>query len=168
MSGANSYTGATTVSQGTLSVNTIANGGVASAIGASTSASSNLVIQGATLQYTGASATSDRGFTIETNGPVADSTINVTQARLQPDLRRPRHQPGRRRPDQDRGGHADARRTAVNDYTGVTTVSGGTLAVSTLADGGSVSSIGASSSASSNLVLQGGGRAGIYGRHGRN
>ncbi len=80
LSGANSYTGATTVSQGTLSVNSIANGGVASAIGASTNAASNLVIQGATLRYTGASATSDRGFTIETNGPIAASTIDVTQA----------------------------------------------------------------------------------------
>src|SRR5690606_15215805 len=45
---------------------------------------------------------------------------------------------------------------ATNDYVGVTTVSGGTLAVSTLADGGQVSSIGASSADASNLLLENG------------
>ena len=156
LSGANSYTGATTVSQGTLSVNSIANGGAASAIGASANAASNLVIQGATLRYTGASAISDRGFTIETNGPIAASAIDVTQAGTNLTFG------GLVTSPDDAGLTKTGAGTltlagAVNDYTGVTTVSGGTLAASTLANGGLVSSIGASSSASSNLVLQGGG-----------
>ncbi len=44
----------------------------------------------------------------------------------------------------------------ANSYTGATTINGGTLAVSSLANGGSSSNIGASSSAAANLVLNGG------------
>lgn len=43
-----------------------------------------------------------------------------------------------------------------NDYVGVTTVSDGRLAVSTLANGGFASSIGRSSNDAANLVLAGG------------
>jgi autotransporter-associated beta strand protein len=50
-SGSNTYTGATTVNQGTLSINSVANGGQPSAIGAASADPSNLVIQGATLEY---------------------------------------------------------------------------------------------------------------------
>ena len=46
---------------------------------------------------------------------------------------------------------------SASSYTGSTTVSGGILSVSTLANGGANSSIGASSNAAANLVLQGGG-----------
>jgi fibronectin-binding autotransporter adhesin len=46
--------------------------------------------------------------------------------------------------------------TNLNTYTGVTTVTGGTLRMANLADGGTVSAIGASSSAASNLVLNSG------------
>ncbi len=44
----------------------------------------------------------------------------------------------------------------ANDYTGVTTISGGILAVASLADAGTPSSIGAAGTAASNLVLNGG------------
>ena len=61
--------GVTTVSGGTLAVSTLANGGVASGIGASSNASSNLVLTtGGTLQYTGATVSSDRGFTLGAGG----------------------------------------------------------------------------------------------------
>lgn len=75
----NSYTGATVVSGGgTLSVATLANGGANSSIGASSSDSANLFIEGgSTLQYTGGSVTSDRGFTL--NG-AAGGIIDVTNA----------------------------------------------------------------------------------------
>jgi len=46
--------------------------------------------------------------------------------------------------------------SGTNSYTGVTTVSAGTLEVSTLANGGSASNIGASGNAAANLVLNGG------------
>jgi fibronectin-binding autotransporter adhesin len=45
----------------------------------------------------------------------------------------------------------------TDDYTGVTTASGGTLSATTLSNGLSVSSIGASSNAAANLVLETGG-----------
>ena len=79
----NSYTGPTVLGYGgVLSIPTIANGGVASPLGASSSAPGNLLIGGhpatgvATLQYTGPTATTDRGATL---GPSA-STIEVTTA----------------------------------------------------------------------------------------
>jgi autotransporter-associated beta strand protein len=46
--------------------------------------------------------------------------------------------------------------SGVNTYSGVTMISGGTLQISTLADGGGNSGIGASSNAAANLVLDGG------------
>ncbi|MBZ9873246.1 autotransporter-associated beta strand repeat-containing protein, partial [Mesorhizobium sp. BR1-1-9] len=156
LSGANSYTGVTTVSAGTLAVNTIANGGTPSAIGASSNASSNLVIQGATLQYTGATTSSDRGFMLATNGAVTAGTIDVTQAGTNLQFSGVVTSPDNAGLTKTGAGTLTLS-NAANTYTGITTVSQGTLAVGTLTNGGANSSIGAASSASSNLVLQGGG-----------
>jgi autotransporter-associated beta strand protein len=46
--------------------------------------------------------------------------------------------------------------SAANDYTGITTIAGGTLVVTNLANGGQPSAIGAASAAPENLVLAGG------------
>ena len=62
--GANTYSGFTAVGCGTLSVATLDDGGAASAIGASSADPANLVIGPGTLHYTGASAVTDRGFTV--------------------------------------------------------------------------------------------------------
>ena len=64
LSGTNTFTGVTTLSAGTLSVSAIGNGGLAGNLGQATNAASNLVFDGGTLQYTGASASTDRNFTI--------------------------------------------------------------------------------------------------------
>jgi autotransporter-associated beta strand protein len=64
LNGTNTYTGVTTISAGTLSVDSINNGGTAGALGNATAAAANLVFDGGTLQYTGANATSNRAFTI--------------------------------------------------------------------------------------------------------
>ncbi|MFC7399274.1 autotransporter-associated beta strand repeat-containing protein, partial [Chelatococcus sp. GCM10030263] len=149
----NSYTGATTVSGSTLVINSVADGGAPSAIGASSNDPSNLVLENGTLRYTGGTAPTDRGFTLVNGGPSrtiqVDGTADLTFS-------------GQVTSPDDAGFTKTGTGTltltnASNDYVGVTTIAGGTLAVTTLADGGSPSSIGAASNDSSNLVLQGGG-----------
>ena len=85
LTAANSYTGATAVnSGGALSIPTIANGGVASPLGASSNAPANLRLGGGvqggdgTLRYTGPTASTDRGATM--NSATAKSTIDVSTA----------------------------------------------------------------------------------------
>ncbi|MEO5915240.1 MAG: autotransporter-associated beta strand repeat-containing protein [Luteolibacter sp.] len=53
-------------------------------------------------------------------------------------------------------GSADLSLGTVNDYTGVTTLTGGKTTVGTLTNGGVASSLGAASAAAANLVLNGG------------
>ena len=152
----NTYSGATRVAQGTLSVGNIGNGGVASGIGSSSAASSNLVLEGATLTYTGGTATSDRGFTIGKSGAILGSGVDVTNAGANLTF-------GGLVTSSDganftKGGAGTL--TLSNDnnnYTGITTVTGGLLSVDTLTNGGIASGIGAAGSASANLVLNGGG-----------
>ncbi len=74
LSNTNTYTGANTINAGVLSVSSLANGGVASSIGASASGSNNLVFNGGTLLYTGSGSNTDRrfdlrgSFTIDASG----------------------------------------------------------------------------------------------------
>lgn len=77
LSGTNTYTGVTTLKAGTVSVSTLANGGANSNIGASTNAAANLVFDGGTLQYAGATTSTDRNFTINAG---KTATIEVTTA----------------------------------------------------------------------------------------
>ena len=74
---ANTYTGVTTVNAGLLGVSSLANGGVASNIGASTSAAGNLVLGGGIVQYTGASASIDRNYSLTAG---TTSSIDVSTA----------------------------------------------------------------------------------------
>ncbi|MCX5678636.1 MAG: autotransporter-associated beta strand repeat-containing protein [Candidatus Omnitrophica bacterium] len=77
LSGVNTYTGITKISMGTLSVATIGDGGVAGNLGQATNAAANLVLGGGTLQYTGATASTNRNFTLTTG---TTSTIDITTA----------------------------------------------------------------------------------------
>jgi autotransporter-associated beta strand protein len=72
--GVNAYTGVTTVSGGALSVAALADGGVASDIGASSSSAANLVLNSGGLQYTGGGASIDRLFTLGTGGGTIDAS----------------------------------------------------------------------------------------------
>ncbi len=72
--GANTYTGVTTISGGTLSVGALANGGSASDIGAASSSAANLVLNGGMLQYIGGGVSIDRLFTLTTAGGTIDSS----------------------------------------------------------------------------------------------
>ena len=73
----NTYPGATIINGGTLSISSIANGGVNSGIGSSGNAAGNLILGGGTLLYSGATASTDRNFTL-TNG--TSSTLNIVSA----------------------------------------------------------------------------------------
>src|SRR5690606_11124946 len=137
------------------SVDSIANGGAASSIGASSAASSNLVLEGSTLRYTGTSTSSDRGFTFAKSGAILGSGIEVTNAAANLSFSGlVTSSDGANFTKRGAGTLTLANDT--NDYTGVTTVTGGLLSVDTLANGGQVSGIGAASAASANLVLNGG------------
>ncbi len=91
LSGVNSYSGPTLITNGTVSVASLANGGSNSGIGRSSSAAANLILGGALgtgtgiLQYAGASAailqgtntpsaSTDRLFTLDGNGGTLDSS----------------------------------------------------------------------------------------------
>jgi len=92
--GQSTYTGVTTIATGAqLTVNTLANGGSASGIGASSNAAGNLIFNGAapTLIYQGnlrngslnlgsTSATTDRLFTVSGSGAVLSSTAGNNNA----------------------------------------------------------------------------------------
>lgn len=72
--GDNSYTGITTIAGGTLSANTLANGGSNSSIGASGNAATNLVIDGGALKYVGTGGSTDRLFTVAKDGATLDAS----------------------------------------------------------------------------------------------
>lgn len=135
LSGTNSYTGATTINAGVLSVGTLANGGAASGIGQSTNAASNLVLGDGTLQYTGGTVGINRAFTINagttgtfdvatagTNLTISGAAANTSGALT-------------------KTGAGTLTLSGGNSYTGLTTVSAGTLAYganNVIADTGTV------------------------------
>ncbi len=110
LSGTNTYTGVTYFNGGAISVGAVTAGAVAGPLGASSNASANWVFNGGTLQYTGATGTTDHGATFN-----AVSAIDVTQRRLDADHGQQQHRDHRRGqhagpPAQDRRGRADHRR----------------------------------------------------------
>lgn len=121
LSGTNTYTGPTTINQGTLSVGTIGNGGVAGNLGAASAAAGNLVFGGGTLQYTGATAGTDRGFTLNNGsggtldvvGAGANLTLSGSAANTTGAL--------------TKTGAGTLTLAGANLYSGTTTISAGTL-----------------------------------------
>ncbi|MBW7896515.1 MAG: autotransporter-associated beta strand repeat-containing protein, partial [Opitutaceae bacterium] len=74
LTGSNTFTGVTTVTDGVLSVGTINNGGVAGNLGQATNAADRIVLDGGTLRYTGGWGSTDRLFTIGTAGGTLDAS----------------------------------------------------------------------------------------------
>ncbi len=73
----NSYTGANYINGGTVSIPSIGSAGASSTLGASSSAASNLVFNGGTLQYTGTSGSTDHGFTLNAGGGIISVGANA-------------------------------------------------------------------------------------------
>jgi autotransporter-associated beta strand protein len=79
LSGANTFTGVVSITGGILSVNSLANGDVASALGMSGGAASNLLLgNGTTLTYTGGGHSTDRSFTINGTAAGHGATLNAS------------------------------------------------------------------------------------------
>ena len=74
LTGAYGFTGSTTVTAGTTIINTLADGGSASSLGAGGAAASNLVLNGGTLQYVGTGSSTNRLFTISAAPTNIDSS----------------------------------------------------------------------------------------------
>jgi autotransporter-associated beta strand protein len=73
LTGANSYTGVTTVTGGgVLQVSNLQNGGLDSSIGNFAAGAAGLVLNGGTLQYTGGTTAIDRGFTLAADNSIID------------------------------------------------------------------------------------------------
>ncbi|NDD51874.1 MAG: hypothetical protein EB009_04125, partial [Actinobacteria bacterium] len=76
LSATNAYTGTTTINAGTLSISTIADGGSSSNLGAA--ASGNIVINGGILKYTGSGSSSNRNITLGSSGGTIDASGSGT------------------------------------------------------------------------------------------
>jgi fibronectin-binding autotransporter adhesin len=68
------FTGATSINSGNTIITSLSNGGLASPIGASSAAASNLILNGGTLQFVGNGASTDRLFTVSTNSTALDAS----------------------------------------------------------------------------------------------
>jgi len=77
LTGNNTFTAGIRINGGVLEINTIANGGNASALGAAGTSASNLQLAGGTLRYTGATTSSDRNFTMYNATTVAIDVANA-------------------------------------------------------------------------------------------
>ena len=83
--GGNNYAGKTVISGGSLNVTSLANGGSASAIGASSASPTNLVLAGGTLAYSGPTVTINRGYSLQgvnTNSGIDAESTHAVRALL--------------------------------------------------------------------------------------
>lgn len=182
LTGSSSRTGVTSINDGVLEVNTFTNGGSASSIGSAAATASNLTFDGGTLRHIGSAASSNRLFQIGLGGATIDAsgsggltftgtgalTFGGSGARS---LTLTGSSAGSLAAViGDSGGATSVTKSGTgswtlnqiaNTYTGATTINGGILSVSRLANIGSNSSIGRGDNASdatnaASLVIDGG------------
>lgn len=144
LNGANTYTGATIAYDGVVSFGSIANGGVASAIGASQNFAQNWVFDGGTYRYTGGNATTDRNAQLK-----SESTLEVEKSSTTLTLNGSFEGSGSLL-NIDGNGTVAIPTTKFFGYTGPTRLKGGTLYLST------VDAAKAGIGSSSKLILAGG------------
>ncbi|MEI8292590.1 MAG: autotransporter-associated beta strand repeat-containing protein [bacterium] len=136
LNGTNTYTGATTINAGTLSIASITNGGVSGALGNSTNSAANLVLGGGILEYTGSSnGSTDRNFTLTAG---TSSTISVTTAATSLTIS---GNAANTTGALTKAGSGILTLSGNNSYTGDTTITAGTLQIAStgLLAGGSYS-----------------------------
>ena len=78
----NDFAGPTVIAGGTVSVPVIANSGVPSPLGAADSGPGNLIFSCGTLRYTGSSASTDHGVTLNSGGGTFEVSSNTTTLTL--------------------------------------------------------------------------------------
>jgi autotransporter-associated beta strand protein len=148
MTGVKNYGGATIISGGILSASNLVGDSSPSSVGASSIAATNLVLNGGTLRYTGAAATTNRLFSVGTSGGTIDSSGSGALAFNNTGALGFNSQTGARTLTftgsnnasfapviGDNSGATSITKTgtgtftlsAINTYTGATTISGGTL-----------------------------------------
>jgi fibronectin-binding autotransporter adhesin len=179
LTGANAWTGVTTITLGTLSISDIADGGTACNIGAATNSAGNIVFNGGDLTYTGSGHSTDRLITVTDNGgdiyssgtgalvftnagSMAFTGTAITHllvlrgayatntfTPIVPDMA------GATTNINKRGVGGWTLAASASTYTGVTNIYAGILSAAVLANGGSNSSIGAATNAAANLVIDG-------------
>ncbi|MBS0633240.1 MAG: autotransporter-associated beta strand repeat-containing protein [Verrucomicrobia bacterium] len=182
LSGNNTYTGQTQIQSGTLSVNTLANGGTNSALGAATGANGTIKLGSTTttgtLQYTGAATTTNRaidlagttgGATLDASGSgnITFSNTSVTASGVgAKTLTLTGNNTGSNTLSGNIVNSSSGATSlvksgngtwvlggAASSYTGQTQIQAGTLSVSTLANGGTNSNLGAATGANGTIKL---------------
>ena len=142
-----------------VSAGSIGDGGVVSSnIGSATNAAGNIVFNGGTLKYTGASATSDRAFTIN-----ADKTATIDTANA---ISFAGHTGTATNGALTKIGSGALTLTGTNTYSGATTVSAGTLYVTgalsssvvTVEANGAIGSNGSDGTLGNGLTISAGGK----------
>ncbi len=78
----NDFAGPTVIAGGTVSIPSVANGTVPSPLGAADNGPGNLVLNGGTLRYTGVTAGTDHGVTLNPNGGTIEVSTNATTLAL--------------------------------------------------------------------------------------
>ena len=78
----NDFAGPTVIAGGILSIPFVANGSIPSPLGASDNGPGNLVLNGGTLRYTGATASTDHGLTLNPNGGTIEVSSGATTLTL--------------------------------------------------------------------------------------
>jgi fibronectin-binding autotransporter adhesin len=167
---ASTYTGPTQINAGTLAVTTLANGGQPSSIGASSNSANNLSISSATLRYVGAGGSTDRlanvggasaGFDSSGTGPInfsntgslsGGSQIVLTGSNTGANTFAPQITGG----SLVKSGPGAWTVTGSSSYSALTQITGGTLSINSLSNGGLPSPIGQASSDAANIFIGGG------------